>query len=124
MVAVEWQHLAEGADLESGRDRENASDGFREGSDCTHPEEDPCEMNVLALILELMVQDCSLPKVAEALNQQGFRTRDGSRWTAVTVYNMLPRLIEVSPEFLTTEAWMERRKRDSHGGVVGAPAES
>jgi hypothetical protein len=73
-------------------------------------------MNVLALILELIVQDRSLSNVAETLNQQGFRTRDGSKWTVVTVYNMLPRLIEVSPDILTTEAWMERRKRVAAAG--------
>ena len=68
-------------------------------------------MNALMLILELIVQDRSLSNMAETLNQGGFRTRDGSKWSMVTVYKMLPRLIEVSPRIFTTEAWIERRKR-------------
>ena len=123
MVAVEWQHLSEGGGPESGESVEEATDGPRAEDDRVQPVEDPYEMNVLPLILELMVQDRSLSEVAEILNQQGFRTRDGSKWTAVTVYNMLPRLIEVSPDILTTETWMERRKRDCHGGELGTLAD-
>ncbi|MGD0221865.1 MAG: recombinase family protein [Terriglobia bacterium] len=116
VVAVEWQHLAEGLGPESGKGGEDVPKGSRVPNDRAHPQENPSEMNVLALILELIVQDRSLSNVAETLNQQGFRTRDGSKWTVVTVYNMLPRLIEVSPDILTTEAWMERRKRVAAAG--------
>jgi len=111
LVAVEWERQGEGMEPEGGRRGEEVPFGAQVASDCAHLEENPSEMNALTLILELIVQDRSLSNMAEALNQQGFRTRDGSKWTAVTVYKMLPRLIEVSPRIFRAEAWIERRKQ-------------
>jgi hypothetical protein len=111
LVAVEWQRQGEGVEPERSRRGEDVPYGSRVANDCAHLEENRSEMEALTLILELIVQDRSLSNMAEALNQGGFRTRDGSKWSVVTVYNMLPRLIEVSPRILTTEAWIERRKR-------------
>jgi hypothetical protein len=111
MAAVEWQRQTEGGEIEPGRSRENVPYGSRVANDREQLEENPSEMNALMLILELIVQDRSLSNMAETLNQGGYRTRDGSKWSTVTVYKMLPRLIEVSPRIFTTEAWIERRKR-------------
>jgi hypothetical protein len=111
LVAVEWQRQAEGGEPERRRSGEDVPFGSRVASDREHLEENPSEMNALMLILELIVQDRSLSNMAETLNQAGFRTRDGSKWSVVTVYKMLPRLIEVSPRIFTTEAWIERRKQ-------------
>ena len=110
LVAVEWQRPAEGAEQERARGGEVVPYGSRVANDCAHLEENPPEMDALTLILELIVQDRSLSHMAETLNQRGFRTREGSKWTVVTVYNMLPRLIEVSPRIFANEAWIERRK--------------
>jgi hypothetical protein len=109
LVAVEWQRAAEIG--ESGKAGEDVPYGSRVADDAKHLEEDPSEMNALMLILELIVQDRSLSNMAETLNQAGFRARDGSKWSVVSVYKMLPRLIEVSPRIFTKEAWIERRKR-------------
>ena len=111
LVAVEWKRQGEGIEPEGSRSGEDVPFGSRVANDCAHLEENPSEMNALTLILELIVQDRSLSNMAEALNQRGFRTRDGSKWTVVTVYNMLPRLIEVSPRIFRAEAWIERRKQ-------------
>jgi hypothetical protein len=111
LVAVEWQRQVEGVEPKRGRSGEDVPYGSRVASDCARLDENPPEMRALMLILELIVQDRSLSNMAETLNQQGFRTRDGSKWTVVTVYNMLPRLIEVSPRIFATEAWVERRKQ-------------
>jgi hypothetical protein len=111
LVAVEWQRQAEGVEPEPSRSGEDVPYGSRVANDCEHLEENPSEMNALMLILELIVQDRSLSNMAETLNRGGFRTRDGSKWSVVTVYNMLPRLIEVSPRIFRAEAWIERRKR-------------
>jgi hypothetical protein len=111
MVAVEWQRPVEGGGEERSRGGEAVPYGSRVAHDLTYLEEEPSEMDALTLILELIVQDRSLCNMAETLNQRGFRTRDGSAWTVVSVYNLLPRLIEVSPRILTTEAWVERRKQ-------------
>lgn len=40
----------------------------------------------LEFLMELIVQDVSLPKMAEELNRRRFRMRDGSPWTAVAVF--------------------------------------
>ena len=111
LVAVEWQRRGEGLEPERSRGGEEVPYGSQVANDCAHLEENTSEMNALTLILEMIVQDRSLSNMAEALNQRGFRTRDGSKWTVVTVYNMLPRLIEVSTRILTAEAWIERRKQ-------------
>jgi hypothetical protein len=111
LVAVEWQRQAEGVEPECSRGGEDVPYGSRVANDCEHLEENPSEMNALMLILELIVQDRSLSNMAETLNQGGFRTRDGSKWSVVTVYNMLPRLIEVSPRIFRAKAWIERRKQ-------------
>lgn len=116
LVAVEWQRPAEGTEQERARSGGEVPYGSRVAEDCTGLEESPVEMNALALILELIVQDRSLSHMAEILNERGFRTREGSKWTVVAVYNLLPRLIEVSPRIFTSQAWMERRKQIS---VVG-----
>ena len=111
LVAVEWQRPAEGAEARPAASALEVPYGFRVGQDCTHLEENPAEMDALTLILELIVKDRSLWNMAETLNQQGFRTRDGSKWTIVSVYNMLPHLIEVCPRIFRREAWVERRKQ-------------
>jgi len=111
LVALEWQRPAEGGAPEPSRRGEDVPYGARVARDFTHLEQEPSEMDVLTLILELIVQDRSLSNMAETLNQRGFRTRDRSKWTVVSAYDILPRLIEVSPRILTTEAWAERRKR-------------
>jgi len=110
LVAVEWQRPAEGGEQEPARSAADVPYGFQVAHNCLHLEENPSEMEALTLILELIVQDRSLSNMAETLNQRGFRTREGTKWSVVGVYNMLPRLIEVSPRIFAKEAWIERRK--------------
>ncbi len=73
-------------------------------------EENPSEMELLLSMMELIIQDVSIGKVAEELNRRGFRTRKGAEWGPVSVFNMLPRLIELTPRIFKTEQWVERRK--------------
>ena len=116
LVAVEWERPAEGEEQESARVAADVPYGFQVAHNCLHLEESPSEMEALTLILELIVQDRSLSNMAETLNQRGFRTREGTKWSVVSVYNMLPHLIEVSPRIFAKEAWIERRK---HIPMVG-----
>ena len=111
LVAVEWQRQAEGEGPESLVTTEDVPYGSRVANDCLHLEENPDEVRALTLMLELIVQDRPLARMAEELNRQGHRTRDGSRWTKVAIFNMLPRLIEVGPRILSSQAWGERRKQ-------------
>lgn len=73
--------------------------------------EDADEMQFLYSVMELIIQDISIVKVAEELNRRGFRTRSGKEWGPVAIFNLLPRLIELTPRIFRSEEWVERRKR-------------
>ncbi|MGH7868928.1 MAG: recombinase family protein [Candidatus Dormibacteraceae bacterium] len=111
LVALEWRRDVEGEELPAGDIVEDVPYGVRVADDCLHLVEDTVEMHTLVLMMELIVQDHPLSEVASALNSGGFRTRRGARWSPVSVFNMLPRLIEVGPKIFSTEEWEERRKR-------------
>jgi hypothetical protein len=117
LVGVEWE-------VEWERDSETAAPplrqihssdeeapfGMRVAGDCERLEENPTEMEFLLSMMELIIQDISISKVAEELNRKGFRMRNGSEWGPVAVFNMLPRLIELTPRIFNNQAWVERRK--------------
>jgi len=85
--------------------------GLRVSGDCAHLEEDPAEREVLFQIMELTIQDGPYSGIATELNRRGFRRRDGSMWTPISVFQMLPRLIEAGPVILTSEEWRVRRQK-------------
>ena len=111
LVAVEWQREVEAEAEQRPEFIEDVPFGLRVAADCQHLEEDPTERDILVLMMDLIVQDQPLSKVADGLNQAGFRTRQGSPWSPVSVFNMLPRLIEVGPHIFSSEEWMARRDR-------------
>ena len=115
LVAVEWERAAAvpevpAAPAEVPPSLEDAPFGLRVAGDCEHLEQNPTEMQFLLSMMELIIQDISLVKVAEELNRKGFRTRKGAEWGPVAVFNMLPRLIELTPQIFNNEEWLERRK--------------
>jgi hypothetical protein len=69
------------------------------------------EREALIVMLEMIIQEKSLSATAEELNRRGFRTRHNSNWTPGSVFDMLPRLIEVGPRVFSTEEWVVRRGR-------------
>lgn len=85
--------------------------GLRVASDCVHLEENPEEMQMLKFLMELIVQDVSLPRMAEELNRRAFRTRDGSTWSPVAIFKVFPRLVEVASRVFPSEDWGARRQR-------------
>jgi hypothetical protein len=111
LVGVEWEREAGVAAAEPEPRIEEPPFGVRVGGDCEHLEENPQEMQFLLSMMELIIQDISLTKVAEELTRKGYRTRKGTEWGPVAVFNMLPRLIELTPRIFATEEWVERRKR-------------
>jgi Recombinase len=111
LVAVEWEREAEVTGPEREPRHEAAPFGLRVAGDCERLEENPDEMEFLLAMMELIIQDISITKVAEELNRKGFRTRRGTEWGPVAVFNMLPRLIEVTPRIFSSDEWVERRKR-------------
>jgi len=110
LVAMEWRREIPGEEQEAVL-VEEIPYGLRVATDCSRLEEDPQERQVLVQMLELIVQDYSITLVAAELNKRELRTRSGSAWTPVAVFNMLPRLIEVGPNIFSTNDWEARRER-------------
>ncbi len=113
LVAVEWQREVEG-DAESvpaQQDMEEIPYGTRIASDCLHLQGNPTEMQILNHLAEMVVQDLSYVRMADALNQRSFRTREGKPWTALAVFKLTPRLIEVAPRILSGGEWESRKRQ-------------
>jgi hypothetical protein len=110
LVALEWRRELPGDELEQPVIVEEIPYGLRVAGDCSRLEEDPDEREILVQMMELIVQDYSITLVASELNKRGLRTRSGSMWTPVSVFNMLPRLIEVGPQIFTSDEWDKRRQ--------------
>lgn len=111
MVAVEWEREIQAESAAALPEQgEEIPYGTRVASDCLHLEENPTEMQVLNHLAEMIVQDHSYNHMAQSLNDRAFRTRDGKPWTALAVFKLTPRLIEVAPRILSGAEW-ENRKR-------------
>lgn len=63
----------------------------------------------MTIMLEMIVEDKSLSSVADSLNSQQIKTREGTAWSQVSVFYMLPRLIEATPQIFSSESWRNRR---------------
>lgn len=111
LVALEWRREIAGEEPNEAVLVEEIPYGLRVAADCSRLEEDPPERHVLTQMMELIVQDYSITLVAAELNKRGLRTRSGSFWTPVSVFNMLPRLIEVGPNIFSSDDWEVRRER-------------
>jgi hypothetical protein len=111
LVAMEWRREIPGDDARETVLVEEIPYGLRVASDCSRLEEDPQERVVLVQMMELIVQDYSITLVATELNKRGLRTRPGSPWTPISVFKMLPRLIEVGPNIVSSDDWEARRER-------------
>jgi hypothetical protein len=113
LVAMEWERevqIEPETTRPGGAAGEEIPYGTRVAGDCVHLEENPTEMQVLNLLAETIVQDLSYKQMADRLNERSFRTRDGQPWTALAVFKLTPRLIEVAPRILSGAEW-ENRKR-------------
>lgn len=108
LVAVEWERPAP---TPAAQRQVEVPFGLKVSADCRYLEEDATEMEVLTSGMELIITEAPFTRIAEELNRKGFRTRSGEEWTPVSVFNLLPRLIEVGPRILPTEEWAERRRK-------------
>ena len=108
-AAVEWERSVEIEPTDAGRLKEEIPYGLRVSQDCKHLEEDPDEKETLTIILEMIVEDKPLSLVADSLNSQGMQTRQGTAWSQISVFYMLPRLIEAAPQIFSSELWRSRR---------------
>ncbi|MGO9515742.1 MAG: recombinase family protein [Candidatus Korobacteraceae bacterium] len=116
LVAVEWERELPDEAAESGVSGE-VPFGLQVAPDPPpRLEENPTEREVLFLMMELTIQDGPYSAIADELNRRGYRTRRGVKWTPVSVFQMLPRLVEAGPKIFATEEWQQRRQRLSKLG--------
>ena len=118
LAAIEWvrevevpEGTTEASPLEINVEPEEIPYGLRISDDGLHLEPNPVETTVLLLILEKIVMEKRLSQIADDLNNRSFRTRRGTRWTSSTIFDLLPRLIEVGPKLLKSPDWRERRSQ-------------
>lgn len=110
MVSIEWRReLPDSEGHSAGVFSEEIPYGLRISDDCKRLEVDPGENQALLLMMDLLAQDFSYSNIVSALNESGFRTREGKPWSRVAVFNMMPRLIEVGPRIFSSEEWEQRR---------------
>ena len=109
LVALEWEGEVESAEEPLPLE---VPFGLRIAPETQRLEEDPKERETLFKMMDLIVQEGSYARIAEELNRHGSRTRDGARWTPVSVFEMLPRLIEVGPHLFRSPEW-EKHKQQS-----------
>lgn len=105
IVALEWERSSEGEQPV----RQEFPFGSQLASDAAELEENHFEMEALSRMMELIVEEVPYSYIADELNRAGYRTRNGRRWTPVSVFEMLPRLIEAGPAILTSSEWRRRR---------------
>ncbi len=91
--------------------REELPYGLQVAADCARLEENPAETQAILVMLEMIIQDIRLTRVAAVLNEKGFRTRSGAEWSPGAVFDLLPRLIEVEPRIFSSHEWAVRRPR-------------
>jgi hypothetical protein len=118
LIALEWErNVPDGETKPSTEpDHEAPPFGLRVANDCATLVEDQKENETLAAMMELIIQDGPYSFIAEELNRRGYRTREGSQWSPISVFEMLPRLIDAGPRILSSENW-HRRKQESQRGT-------
>jgi len=109
-VAVVWERERIAADT-SADITEPVPYGLKISEDCLSLEEDIQEREALLVMLEMIIQDKPLSEIAVALNERGLLTRLNTKWTPGSVFDMLPRIIEVGPRVFSSEEWVLRRGR-------------
>ena len=113
MVAVEWEREVP---QEAAEQKQDVPFGLRLVPETAAVELNPTEWQALVLMMDMTVQEGPYWAIAEELNRRGYRTRNGDPWTPISVFQMLPRLIELGPQIFATDEWRKRRERMSHTG--------
>jgi hypothetical protein len=113
LVAVEWEREIETAEDDLPA---NVPFGLQIAPESHRLEENPAEREILFQLMELMVQEGSYARIADEINRRGFRTRRGEKWSPISVFEMVPRLIEVGPHVLRSAEWQKRRLQLTRSG--------
>jgi hypothetical protein len=110
LTAVEWEREVDEPSAQPDPLSEEVPYGLRVSADCKRLEENTGEKQALIQMMDLIVQDAPLSLVAEELNRKGFRTRAGGNWTPGSVFDMLPRLIQIGPRIFSSTEWSARTR--------------
>lgn len=109
ITAVEWSRPLEDEGLQSGEGHQDVPYGQRVAEDCGHLTDHPREIEVIAFIYDGVVGGMRPGAIAGNLNERGYRTRRGTAWTAPTVFELMPRIIELSPKLQRRPNWPSHR---------------
>ncbi len=107
-VAIEW---VRDTAKPTASDRRPIPYGLRISPDCAHLEVDPIEREVMSLVVAMIAGDHPLSKIAAELNRRELRPREGSEWTQVALFKMMPRIVEFGPEILSAEKWSDSKRK-------------
>ena len=109
LVALEWER-----EVQTANDQDqlpaDVPFGLQIAPETQRLETNSAEREILFQIMELIVQEGSYARIADEINRRGYRTRNGERWTSVSIFEMIPRLIEVGPHVLRSPEWQKRRQ--------------
>jgi Recombinase len=112
LVALEWEREAASSPLSSNQAVvEEIPFGLKVADDCAGLVENTFEKEVIITVLDMIVEDCPLSRIADELNRRGLKTRDGKPWTPSALFVLLPRMIQVGPRVFTSDEWTTRRQR-------------
>ena len=106
LVAIEWEREVETSETQLPS---HVPYGLRIAPETERLEENPDEREILVQLMELLVQEGSYARIADEINRRGYRTRQGTPWSPISVFEMLPRLIEVGPHLFRSSEWEKRR---------------
>ena len=110
LIALEWERDGAHTEVEPQAWVEEIPYGLKVSADCLRLVESPEESQVILAALEMIVDDCPLSQVADELNRRGFKTRGGQPWGVVVLFDLLPRMIQVSPRIFASGRWHGRRR--------------
>jgi hypothetical protein len=114
LVGLDWERevaVSESTEPEPQGWAEEIPYGLRVSDDCSRLVEAPAELEIITIALDMIVEDCSLSRVADELNTRGYRMRSGNPWGPAALFQLLPRMIQVGPQLFTSEKWTKRRAR-------------
>jgi hypothetical protein len=111
LVALEWQRETDDDSIEPAVVMQEVPYGLQVAADGLHLMENAAEMRIMAAAVNMFVDDLPVSRVADELNQLGYRNRSGERWTAVAVFELVPRMIEAGPKIFAKDDWARLRKR-------------
>lgn len=112
LVVLEWERDISDEEARAVGLPSEVPYGLRIASSALTLEEDPAERAALVEMLGLIVKDdVRFSGIAQALNEKGYRTRDGGAWTSSAVFDLLPRLVEIAPAILSSEQWEALKSR-------------